>query len=128
MLFRYDYLQTLVEWGWLGSACWGVLGFGGMAVAWRNLQGQSLVRATKSKEASPVSSGDGRVEGWVPRQVGLIPLVLLGLGSSMLHAFVDFPLQIASIQLYVATYLGICWGTMGWARLAPEASWKKTDR
>jgi O-antigen ligase len=91
-----DYLQFLLEWGAIGSAFWGVLFFGGMVVAFRAVR-------------RPNSS-------WLPRQRTLIPLVLLALASVALHALVDFPLQIASIQLYVATYLGICWGSSAWKR------------
>ncbi len=47
---------------------------------------------------------------WTPRRRVFVAMVLLGLGSVALHALVDFPLQVASIQLYVATYVGVCWG------------------
>jgi len=89
-----DYLQTLLEWGWLGSSFWALLIFGGIAVGLRSY-----------KKYAP---------GWMPRRRLLQPMVLIALIGVALHALVDFPLQIASIQLYAATYLGLCWGSAGW--------------
>ncbi len=91
-----DYLQTLVEWGHAGAALWGAFFFGGIAVAMRNLRSK-------------------RANDWMPRRKIVLPLIVLALLATALHALVDFPLQIASLQLYVATYLGICWGSLAWA-------------
>jgi O-antigen ligase len=91
-----DYLQTLLEWGWLGSMLWGLLFFGGIFVAVKNLR-------------TP-----GRTPEWLPRYRRLLPMIVLALVGIALHALVDFPLQIASLQLYVAVYLGICWGSSQW--------------
>jgi hypothetical protein len=90
-----DYLQTMMEWGWLGSALWAALFFGGIVVALRRL---------KSAEAAT----------WLPRRRLVLALALMALGGVAVYALVDFPLQIASIQLYVATYLGMCWGSALW--------------
>jgi hypothetical protein len=90
-VWRYlhqDYLQTLVEWGWLGAAAWGILIFGGAVLAaWHGM-----------KEGAPLSEAR--------------PLYLaaaLGLGATALHARVDFPFQIASLQLYVITFAALGW-------------------
>jgi hypothetical protein len=91
-----DYLQTLLEWGWIGSVPWGLLFFGGIAAAIRNLR-----IPAKGLE-------------WRPRYRLFLPVIVLALFGIALHALVDFPFQIASLQLYVAVYLGICWGSSRW--------------
>lgn len=91
-----DYLQTVLEWGWLGSLLLGLIFFGGIFVAIRNLR------------------QPGRAVEWRSRHRRLLPVIVLALLGVALHALVDFPLQIASLQLYVAVYLGICWGSTQW--------------
>lgn len=90
-----DYLQTVLEWGWLGSALWGLLFFGGIAVGIRSYKRHAR-------------------RDWTPRRRVLQPLVIIALTGVALHALVDFPFQIESIQLYIATYLGLCWGSGLW--------------
>ena len=89
-----DYIQTVLEWGWLGSSVWALLFFGGIAIGIRSYHRH------------------GRA--WTPRRRVLQPLVVIALLGVALHALVDFPFQIESIQLYVATYLGLCWGSALW--------------
>jgi len=88
-----DYLQTLLEWGWIGGILWALLFFGGITVGIRSYREYARWQ-------------------WTPRRRVLQPLVIIALTGVALHALVDFPVQIESIQLYVATYLGLCWGSM----------------
>jgi hypothetical protein len=87
-----DYLQTIMEWGWIGSAGWAVLFFGSM---WTG-----IATLRRKRELS------GRQRLFLTGSV-------LALAGIALHAFVDFPFQIASLQLYAATYVGVCWGIGG---------------
>jgi O-antigen ligase len=91
-----DYIQTLVEWGWLGGAVWGVLVFGGMWVCWRAW-----------RNARPASEVDA----------ALAAAVGLGMVVVLLHALVDFPFQNAAVQLWVAVLLGLAWSSGGWQKL-----------
>src|SRR6266446_4868410 len=81
-----DYLQTALEWGWVGSGIWALLFCGGIVIAISSYQ----------KHAA---------RDWTPRRRLLQPFVIIALAGVVLHAVVDFPLQIASIQLYATTYL-----------------------
>ena len=92
-----DYLQTVLEWGWVGSSVWALLFVGGIAIG---------IRSYKKSAA----------HGWAPRRRLLQPFVITALIGVALHGLVDFPFQIASIQLYVATYLGLCWGSSVWQK------------
>ncbi len=90
-----DYLQTVLEWGWLGSILWALIFFGGIAVGIRSYNMDAK-------------------RDWMPRRRVLQPLAIIALAGVALHALVDFPFQIESIQLYIATYLGLCWGSSLW--------------
>lgn len=90
-----DYLQTVMEWGWLGSSLWALLFFGGIAVGILSYKRY----ATRD---------------WIPRRRFMQPLAIVALAGVAMHALVDFPFQIESTQLYIATYLGVCWGSSLW--------------
>jgi hypothetical protein len=144
-----DYLQTVIEWGWLGSAFWALLFFGGIAAATSSLRKQNALRRNQKSEVSssqganftaggrehfanrPREAGDlvlaktersgvkGQIREWSRRRRLMLPMAVIALLGVALHALVDFPLQIESIQLYAATYLGLCWGAARW-RSAPS--------
>ena len=91
-ILRYahqDYLQTILEWGILGFVLWTVLIAGG------------IVRAILYLQRDPRA---------VTREHGMwIALCTLSLIGVLIHSLVDFPLQIASLQLISAVLLGQLW-------------------
>jgi O-Antigen ligase len=84
-----DYLQMIIEWGWAGAAISMVIFFGG------------VVNGAKALWRS------GRT---LPRHRFTVRLAIIALLGVATHALVDFPLQIASMELYAAACLGIAWG------------------
>lgn len=89
-----DYLQTLTEWGYLGFGGWGMLFCGAMFYSWRR---RIRNRTEISDSARTTLFG-----------------MTLALASVMVHALVDFPLQIYSIQLYALTLVSILWSSKHW--------------
>ena len=84
-----DALQTPMDWGWAGASAWSLLLIGGLIRglrltkrSWRNDRGLGILSAA----------------------------CVFSLAGVMLHALVDFPLQIASLQLYTMLVAGILWG------------------
>ena len=84
-----DYLQTLAEWGWVGFGGWAVLVGGAFVMLGR------LLRRT----------------GFGSRTGLALGAALLGV---YLHALGDCPLQLPTLQFYVALCLGLAWGSANW--------------
>lgn len=78
-----DYLQTVIEWGKAGVLLWGALLF------------------------LPLAREMGRCLGRLASLTGAAALV--GTAAVLLHAWVDFPLQIASLQYLLALHLAVLW-------------------
>src|SRR5438876_110114 len=115
-----------MEWGWAGGTLWAVIFFGGIATGIYNIRWQENFRRAARiharerpfefcSERAAHSPVPGTWE-WTSRQRLLLPLSILALIGVAAHALIDFPLQIASIQLYAVTFLGICWGGQANAR------------
>ena len=81
-----DPLQTLMEWGRAGALALLVLLAGGL---WKSIMG--LRRKTPD---AILAAG-----------------IAFALGGVMVHALVDFPLQIASLQLFTVVLAGLGWGS-----------------
>ena len=80
-----DYLQAIIEWGFIGATVLGAIFVRGMV---RAFKGSKIAGASDSERILRFATG----------------LALLGVA---LHAVIDFPLQIASLQLYVVCLLAI---------------------
>lgn len=92
-IWRYahnDYLQTLIEWGWIGSVFWAAIFLGAIVASFQL----------------------ARTRQYSSRSRTLLLSCGIALTGVALHAWVDFPLQIASLQLFAATYIGIAWGSL----------------
>jgi len=87
-----DYLQTLVEWGWLGTLCFTAVIGGGFFLLIRevlfNRSGHSKMRLIYFR-------------GY-----------LLGMLTLLVHATVEFPLQIESIAVIFSVMLGVAWASV----------------
>ena len=97
-----DYLQAIIEWGYLGAAAWAVLLIGGIGTAIR--------RAFRHRHELSFTD-----------QVAFA-CQAAALLSVLLHALVDFPLQVASIQLYAVVLLGVLWGSRRWLAVPEKRS------
>jgi hypothetical protein len=82
-----DYLQTVVEWGFCGAAAWFIF------------FGSTVVRAAATFYRSS--------KGWDGEVRTFAFVCFVALGSVLIHSLVDFPLQIASLQLYTSVLLGL---------------------
>jgi len=84
-----DYLETWIEWGWLGCVVWGLLVFGGLA--------RGLARFPERRN---FFNSEDRLLSFA---------ACLSLTGILIHALVDFPLQIWSLSFYVLTLVAILW-------------------
>jgi hypothetical protein len=89
-----DYLQAELEWGALGVGFWVVLFFGAMLVLARGL----------------------RMARWRTEDRTWALGLFLALAGMAVMALVDFPLQVASIQLQIAVVAGLGWSSFSWPR------------
>src|ERR1700677_943782 len=86
-----DFLQTMIEWGWLGSVWWFLLFMGGLFVAFRSYSHRALFSSRTDRH--------------------LLLGALLGVIGTLVQSLVDFPLQIASLRLFFLTLLALCWAS-----------------
>jgi len=86
-----DYLQTVLEWGWLGTLWWVLLVAGGLYRA---------IRIYLRRELFPSKT-----------ERHLVLAAILGVCGTLVQALIDFPLQIPSTRLFFLVLLALCWAS-----------------
>ncbi len=97
-----DYLQWIIEWGWLGGLAWGWLFFVGPCRAWQNLRRDGMQ--------------------WPVQDRMWVRSLLVAWAGMAVMAAVDFPLQVPSLALCAWVAAGLLWS---WADASPPASESK---
>ncbi|HEY8903071.1 MAG TPA: O-antigen ligase family protein [Chthoniobacterales bacterium] len=119
-----DYIQTVVEWGYIGTALWALLMIP---------PGAALL--TRAVRKPPVRTGEfegyritilDHLKAFVdalpdPREPYVAAGALLSVLLTAVHSSFDFPMQIASLQLYFLVLLAL-----GWSYLLPASSRPRT--
>lgn len=82
-----DWLQTIIEWGWIGFAAWAVV-FGGAIVR----LGRRINEARRADRPDLTASAAS-----------------LALMIVVIHSLFDFPMQIPALQWLVVFYLAVAW-------------------
>jgi hypothetical protein len=86
-----DYLQTALEWGWLGSLWWALLFAGGLYRAIGTYMRRELFPSKTDRH--------------------LVLAAILGVCGTLAQALIDFPLQVPSIRLFFLVLLALCWAS-----------------
>jgi O-antigen ligase len=86
-----DYLQTVLEWGWMGAFWWSLLVAGGLYRAFRTYAQRELFTSKTERH--------------------LVLAAILGVCGTLAQALIDFPLQVASLRLFFLLLLAVCWAS-----------------
>ncbi len=116
-----DYIQTIVEWGYAGAILWGLLlAIPAMRLGFSGLR--SPVRSRADSAGYLFGIGDhlraffSTLPG--PDEPIIHAAAFVSICLTALHALVDFPMQIESLQFYF-----LIWIALGWHALRrPEAN------
>jgi hypothetical protein len=86
-----DYLQTVLEWGWLGTLWWTLWVAGGLYQALKSYSRRELFTSKTERH--------------------LVLAAMLGVLGTLAQSLIDFPLQVASIRLFFLVLLALCWAS-----------------
>ncbi len=113
-----DYLQTVIEWGYLGTTLWGLLLAVPTVALFRNALRRIRDRSDPD-EGYVFGWGDYARQWWRALPDARSPLVAgaatVAIILTGLHALVDFPMQIMSLQFYF-----LLWIALGWSLCRPK--------
>jgi O-antigen ligase len=100
-----DYLQTLLDWGFIGTALWACFWFTPLSSALRHVYAEMMFnrRRRVRRQEDKAASNRQKVRTSDPLKAG-VSISILGI---FIHAAYDFPLQIPGIELYTVVLASI---------------------